>query len=60
MSAPPNSGFGGTAGRVGAMILRHVYLLSTSWPRLVELAYWPTIQMILWGFITQYLMTAAA
>jgi ABC-2 type transport system permease protein len=41
--------------RIGAMIRRHVYLLKGSWPRLLELAYWPTVQMILWGFITRFL-----
>ncbi|MDG2206260.1 MAG: ABC transporter permease, partial [Alphaproteobacteria bacterium] len=35
--------------RVGAMILRHVYVLRRSWPRLLELAYWPTMQLVLWG-----------
>jgi ABC-2 type transport system permease protein len=43
-------------GRIGAMVLRYLYLLRGSWPRVAELAYWPTVQMILWGFITQYLM----
>ena len=42
--------------RVGAMMLRHLYLLRRSWPRLIELAYWPTMQMILWGFMTQFLL----
>lgn len=42
--------------RIGAMIVRYVYLLRTSWPRILELAYWPTVQMILWGFITQFFM----
>ncbi len=51
---------GAVAGRIGAMILRHVYLLRTSWPRLFELMYWPTIQMVLWGFITRYLMTSSS
>jgi ABC-2 type transport system permease protein len=60
VSAPANTGPGAMAGRIGAMILRHVYLLRTSWPRLVELMYWPTIQMILWGFITRYLMTSSS
>ncbi len=41
--------------RVFAMVLRYVYLLRRSWPRLLELAYWPTMQMILWGFITMFL-----
>lgn len=37
------------------MVLRHVYVLRGSWPRLLELAYWPTMQMILWGFTTVFL-----
>lgn len=51
--------FGPTASarRIGAMILRYVYLFKGSWPRIVELAYWPTVQVILWGFITLHLMT---
>ena len=43
--------------RVGALSLRYFYLLRGSWPRLLELAYWPTVQMILWGFITLFLVT---
>jgi ABC-2 type transport system permease protein len=57
---PGATGPGATAGRIGAMILRHVYLLRTSWPRLFELMYWPTIQIVLWGFITRYLMTSSS
>ncbi len=44
-------------GRVGALVRRYLYLLRGSWPRIVELAYWPTMQMILWGFLTQFLAT---
>jgi ABC-2 type transport system permease protein len=43
--------------RIGAMVLRYVYVLRSSWPRLLELAYWPTMQMIIWGFITEFLYT---
>jgi ABC-2 type transport system permease protein len=43
--------------RIGAMVLRHLYVLRGSWPRLLELAYWPTMQMIIWGFITVFLYT---
>ncbi|HEX4568947.1 MAG TPA: ABC transporter permease, partial [Dongiaceae bacterium] len=43
--------------RIGAMVLRHLYVLRGSWPRLFELAYWPTMQMIIWGFITVFLYT---
>ena len=29
--------------RIGAMILRYWYLLLSSWPRLIELMYWPIL-----------------
>lgn len=41
--------------RIYANVLRHLYLMRTSWPRIIEMIYWPTVQMILWGFITLYL-----
>ncbi|KAA5605512.1 ABC transporter permease [Roseospira marina] len=41
--------------RVYALILRHWYLMRGSLPRLLELAYWPIMQMITWGFLTQFL-----
>ena len=37
--------------RIGAMILRYWYLLRSSWPRLVELIYWPAVQMFMWGLL---------
>ena len=43
--------------RVGAMVLRYLFLMRSSWPRIIELIYWPTVQMILWGFITKFLVT---
>lgn len=45
--------------RIYAMVLRYIYLLRRSWPRVLELAYWPTMQMILWGFITQFMQTSS-
>ncbi|HFD15443.1 MAG TPA: ABC transporter permease, partial [Rhodospirillales bacterium] len=42
-------------GRIRAMMLRHLYLMTSSWPRLLELVYWPTVQITLWGFIALYL-----
>ena len=42
--------------RVAALILRHLYVLRRSWPRILELAYWPTVQMVLWGFITTFFL----
>lgn len=43
--------------RIGAMVLRYVYILRGSWPRIVELAYWPLMQMVMWGFISKFLAT---
>ncbi|MBI3445869.1 MAG: ABC transporter permease [Magnetospirillum sp.] len=40
--------------RVGAMCLRHLYILKGSWPRLLEMAYWPAINMVVWGFTSQF------
>ena len=42
--------------RVRALVLRHIYLLRSSGPRILELVYWPTVQMVLWGFITVFLV----
>jgi ABC-2 type transport system permease protein len=56
MSAVVLAEYGIAPRRIGAMIRRHLYLLKSSWPRVLELAYWPTVQMILWGFITRFLM----
>ncbi len=41
--------------RSGAMVMRYLYLLRSSWPRLLELVYWPAVQMITWGFLQTYI-----
>ncbi len=41
--------------RVGAMVLRYWYLLRSSWPRILDLIYWPTVQMLMWGFLQVYI-----
>jgi ABC-2 type transport system permease protein len=41
--------------RIGAMILRYWYLLISSWPRLLELVYWPALQIVTWGFLQTYI-----
>jgi ABC-2 type transport system permease protein len=52
--------FNFSARRVGAMTLRYWYLLRSSWPRLLDLVYWPTVQMITWGFLQYYVMQNAS
>src|ERR1700737_4807950 len=41
--------------RVAAMVLRYLYLLRSSWTRLLELIYWPAVQLFVWGFLQFYL-----
>src|SRR3954466_16016083 len=41
--------------RVRAMVRRYWYLLRSSWPRILDLIYWPTVQMLMWGFLQLYL-----
>jgi len=36
------------------LFLRHFYLIKSSLPRILDLIYWPTIQIILWGFISKF------
>ena len=40
--------------RMFALMLRHIYLIKSSLPRILDLIYWPTIQIILWGFISKF------
>ncbi len=41
--------------RVGAMVLRYLYLLRSSWARILELIYWPAVQLFVWGFLQLYI-----
>lgn len=45
--------------RVGAIVLRQVYLLRGSPQRVVPLFAWAAIDIALWGFITRYLNSVA-
>ena len=42
--------------RILAMLLRQFYLYRGSVLRIIELAYWPIVQVLLWGFITQFFL----
>ena len=37
------------------MVLRYLYLLRSSWTRLLELIYWPAVQLFVWGFLQFYI-----
>ena len=40
--------------KIYALGLRHIYLISNSFPRVLDLIYWPTVQIFLWGFISKF------
>jgi ABC-2 type transport system permease protein len=41
--------------RIFAIALRHLYLYKRSISRLMEIFYWPLLDLLIWGFITIYL-----
>jgi ABC-2 type transport system permease protein len=43
-----------SAHRIGALVYRHAALYRHSWPRVVELAYWPTLNLLIWGFTASW------
>ena len=40
--------------RILSLMLRHLYLIKASFPRIIDLIYWPTVQIILWGFVSKF------
>jgi ABC-2 type transport system permease protein len=53
IGAHPAGGF--SFARVWAMVLRYSYLMRSSWPRILDLVYWPAVQMLMWGFLQLYI-----
>ena len=44
-----------SANRIYALVLRHINLWRSSVVRLVDSIYWPAVQMVTWGFLTEFL-----
>jgi ABC-2 type transport system permease protein len=55
MRAPPASRLRPMARRIWGLMYRHLALYTRSWPRMMELAYWPILQMCIWGFTANFL-----
>jgi ABC-2 type transport system permease protein len=51
----PPTGLRAAFRRITALVRRYIYLLRSSGIRLVELIYWPFLQMLTWGFLQKYL-----
>jgi ABC-2 type transport system permease protein len=49
------TGAAASARRVRAVLRRHGYLIMKSWTRIASMMYYPTVTMIVWGFLTLYL-----
>ncbi len=47
---------GSSLRRIWGLTYRHLALYRRSWPRLLELMYWPVLQMCIWGFTTSFLV----
>ena len=43
--------------RIYGLFLRHFFLITRSFPRILDLIYWPSIQITLWGFISNFFTT---
>jgi ABC-2 type transport system permease protein len=41
--------------RINALLLRHLYLFKRSLPRLMDIFYWPIMDLLVWGFFSSYL-----
>jgi ABC-2 type transport system permease protein len=54
------AGSGSALRRIGAMILRYAYLLRASRLRVLDMIYWPALQLLTWGFLQTYLLRAGA
>ena len=59
MTVEPASSAGFSMRRVSAMVRRYWYLLRSSVFRILELIYWPAVQMLMWGFLQLYLVENA-
>jgi len=45
----------GSLDRIFALVLRHIHLWRSSTMRLIDSIYWPAVQMVMWGFLSEFL-----
>jgi ABC-2 type transport system permease protein len=41
--------------RINALLIRHLYLFKRSMPRLMDIFFWPVMELLLWGFLSLYI-----
>ena len=54
------SGLRASARRINAMVHRYAWLILGSTPRVIELMYWPLLQMLMWGFLQTHLAASTS
>lgn len=59
MTVSSQTGLGFSLRRIRALCLRYSYLIASSWPRLMEMIYWPVLNLLTWGFLQNYTMSAS-
>ena len=42
-------------GVIQALVLRYLFLYTRNWVRMIELVFGPTMELVVWGFLTMYL-----
>jgi ABC-2 type transport system permease protein len=42
--------------RISALVLRYTFLYTRSVPRVLEMFFWPVMDLLVWGFLSVYLM----
>jgi ABC-2 type transport system permease protein len=50
----------GSAERIWALVVRHIHIWRSSVMRMIDSIYWPAVQMVMWGFMTQFLLPQAS
>ncbi len=41
--------------RINAILIRNLYLYKRSLPRIMDIVYWPVMELLVWGFLSAYL-----
>ena len=41
--------------RINALVIRHLYLYQRSFPRIMDIVYWPVMELLVWGFLSVYI-----
>ena len=46
--------------RIYALLLRYLYLYPRSIPRILDIVFWPIVDLLIWGWLTLYLQQSRA